>query len=182
MLLLERIPVEPAIPVSTALIAEHMRIDASATTAALPYVSAAAQEIEEYADLAILDQTIKAISEHFPHSVIRLPIGPVADGAVVTVARLEGDGSTTEITEGFTLTPGRFPFLTFDTAPLGRLIVTYPAGFGSDDADVPPDLQLAIVDQALRLYDQRGDVDARPTLSPAAARIAARYRRVAIDA
>ena len=50
-----------------------------------------------------------------------------------------------------------------------------------DAAELPEDLRFAIVDQALRTFDARGADEIRPGLSPAAARVAARYRGVRID-
>ena len=44
--------------------------------------------------------------------------------------------------------------------------------------DLPDDLQLAVLEQAAWHYDNRGSMDAKPGLVPAAARIAARYKRV----
>jgi hypothetical protein len=48
--------------------------------------------------------------------------------------------------------------------------------------DLPADIQFAIIDQAARLYDQRGADDGKPGLSLAASRITARRRGVRIDA
>ena len=44
--------------------------------------------------------------------------------------------------------------------------------------DLPDDLQLAVLEQAAWHYDNRGEADVKPGLVPAAARIAARYKRV----
>ena len=43
---------------------------------------------------------------------------------------------------------------------------------------LPDDLQLAVLEQAAWHYDNRGEADVKPGLVPAAARIAARYKRV----
>ena len=47
---------------------------------------------------------------------------------------------------------------------------------------VPADLQLAVLEQVAWHYDNRGTMDARPGLCPAAARIAARFRGVSLGA
>ena len=72
------------------------------------------------------------------------------------------------------------PEIILATAPEWKAKVTYRAGFGATWADVPEDLRLAALDHALRLFDMRGNTaDAPVAMSPAAARIAARYRRLA---
>lgn len=43
---------------------------------------------------------------------------------------------------------------------------------------LPDDLQLAVLEQVAWQYDNRGCMDVKPGLVPAAARIAARYKRV----
>ena len=62
--------------------------------------------------------------------------------------------------------------------------VAYAASYTlPDDAvDLPDDMRFAIVDQAAKMYDQRGPDEGKPGLSLAASRIVARYRGVAIGA
>ena len=62
----------------------------------------------------------------------------------------------------------------------GKVVVTYEAGFGDDHHAIPADLQLAVADQAMRTYDLCGQRTQHKASSIAAARIAARYRRVGI--
>lgn len=45
---------------------------------------------------------------------------------------------------------------------------------------LPADLVYAVMDMVTVMYDHRADPEAKPGLPPAAARIAARYRRVAL--
>lgn len=45
---------------------------------------------------------------------------------------------------------------------------------------LPADLCLAVLEMVHHAYDHRADPDAKPGLTPAAARIAARYRRVTL--
>ena len=182
MLLISRTPGQTADPVDFNLFADHLRIEATEAATALAYADAAAREIEDYCGLALLTQEIVAVSDPWPGRVLQLPIGPANNPEAVTVELIEGDGSFTEITEGWVFNPGRYPAIAFTGTPGGRLRVTYEAGFGANADSLPRDLHHAIMDQALRLYDRRGDTDAPATLAPSAARIAARYRRVLVAA
>ena len=96
---------------------------------------------------------------------IILPVGPLAPDAVVSV-------NGVPVTSG--ISGGRWPSVTLPVTITGPVTITYEAGF----AVVPDDLQLAVMEQAAFAYDNRADPDAKPGLVPAAARIAARYRRV----
>ena len=82
--------------------------------------------------------------------------------------------------QGWWIDPARNPVLHLDAVDGDDLVITYPAGFGDTASSIPADLQLAIMDQAARLYDLRGAEDGVQGLSLAASRIAARYRRVAV--
>jgi uncharacterized phiE125 gp8 family phage protein len=180
MKLISRTPLTNAAPFNSLDVADYVRVDGFEAIAAAAFAEAAAAEIEAYCGLALLEQTIVAETADWPGSTLHLPIGPAAPDASVTVHLIEADGTLTEITEGWTLTGGRYPVVTFTTTPGGRLRVTYRASYGPNADALPRDLHMAVLDQALRLYDRRGDLDGPATLSPAAARICARYRRVAI--
>ncbi len=108
-----------------------------------------------------------------------MPIGPVAADAVVTVALVEMDGTTTPITNGYWLEGGRYPVLHFTSTPGGRLRITYTAGYGATADTIPADMSMAICDLAARLYDYRAS-DKAATMPAATARICARYRRVKV--
>ena len=162
-------------------IEDHLRVGTD-DLSALYCADAAAREIEEYCGLALLDQTITVTTDAWPGAIVSLPIGPVQSGATATVAVLELDGSETPVPSAFWLEGGRYPRLHFtETEPGGRLRISYQAGFGSQPYAIPADLRHAVADQAARLFDMRGAEDGKPTLAPAAARIAARWRRVRID-
>lgn len=60
--------------------------------------------------------------------------------------------------------------------------VAHAAGIDLDEAELEPDLRLAIIDQAARLYDLRGAAEGKPGLSVTASRIVARYRGVSLGA
>lgn len=139
---------------------------------------AAVLEIEAYADLALLGQTIiTTMDKGGP-----LPVGPwwregEAEHAP-SVMSYAPDGSFVPMTEGWYFEKGPHPAIWF-TTPLREFVtVSYPAGFGLTAAAVPADLALAVADHAARLYDMRAAEDGPQGLSVAAARICARYRRV----
>jgi uncharacterized phiE125 gp8 family phage protein len=140
----------------------------------------AAAEIEAYADLALITQTITTTTGQWPGQDVALPVGPVAPGTIPTVVVIEADGTTTPVADGFWLETGRWPVLHFTTTPGGRLSITYQAGYGATAADIPPDIAHSITDLAARLWDQRGVDDGAATLPPAASRIMARHRRVSL--
>ena len=175
-----RTPIGTALPFDLASVKAHMRVTHDdEDLAIIAMASAAAAEIEAYCDLALLSQTITTTTDEWPGQSIALPVGPVASGAVATVAVVEVDGTTTAVASGFWLEGGRYPVLHFpDTEPAARLRITYQAGFGDDCTALPADLSHAIADQAARFYDRRGDDDMPQVLAVAAARICARYRRV----
>jgi uncharacterized phiE125 gp8 family phage protein len=172
-----------ALPISITALADFIRV-AIDDRDLWGVARTACDEVEAYCDLALTEQTIEATTDDWPGSVITLPVGPLADDPHATVELLELDGTTTEITTGFWFEAGRYPRLHFtEGQPGGRIRVTYNAGFGPDDGSVPAALQHACMDHAGRLYDMRGCVDERRNgagLSPHAARIVARYRRVSL--
>lgn len=182
MKLIERNPIATGDPVDVTDLADHLRVESVEAISAMRYARAAADEVEQYTSLALLGQEIVALSEPYPGTVLHLPIGPVDAGTIPTVESVAEDGSTTSITTGWILQHGRHPTITFTDPPDDPVRITYEAGFGGDDTAIPRDLHLAILDQALRLYDKRGDMDDNPRLAPSAARICARYRRVSMGA
>ncbi|RXF73902.1 head-tail connector protein [Hansschlegelia zhihuaiae] len=168
---LARIPAAATDPFTLDALKQHARVDFEDDDASLTIMGrAAAAEIEAHAEVALLRQQILWTIEAAGTSVV-LPIAPLAPGAVVTV-----NGETVEPEA---VTPGKHPVLRLPDGLTGQVTIIYEAGFGDEPEDVPGDLQLAIADQAGRLYDLRGSQDGKQGLSVAAARIAARYRRVA---
>jgi uncharacterized phiE125 gp8 family phage protein len=171
-----------ALPVSIAALADFIRV-AIDDPDLEGIARAACAEVEAYADLALTEQSIEATTDHWPGRVIDLPVGPLADDPDATVELLELDGSTTPITGGWWIEGGRYPRLHFtEGQPGGRLRITYTAGYGAASGHVPDALQHAVMDHAGRLYDMRACTDRHhhAGLSPHAARIVARYRRVAL--
>jgi uncharacterized phiE125 gp8 family phage protein len=159
----------------------HARLDESMLPELLIYLDAAAREIEDYTGIALLAQTITVTTDEWPGQIIDLPVGPVASGAVATVATIEADGTTTPVTTGFWLEGGRYPRLHWPaTEPAARLRITYIAGFGATHSALPADLAHAVQDQAVHLFNTSGSEAGKSGLGLAAARIAARYRRVSL--
>lgn len=176
----ERTPIVTALPVASANLAEYARVtDADGMAELERLARAAAAEIEHYADLALLSQTITATTDLWPGQIIALPIGPVLPDASLTVAVVEQDGTETNIADGWWVEAGRYPRLHFTGGiPGAPLRITYCAGYGSTADVVPHDLRIAIIDEATRTFDMRADDKQARGLSPAASRILARHRRV----
>lgn len=162
-------------------------------------ILSAAREIEDHGEIALLTQTIRVtFSNPCPlldnvttSTAWRLPVGPVADGAVATVSVVAPNGDSTPLASSqVTLWSGPRPTLhIIDDGNLpaalrqmhSRLRVDYEAGFGVDHTAVPPDLAQAIVSQAALMMDGGWDLRrGHSGLSPHAARIAARYRGVRV--
>lgn len=132
------------------------------------YILAAAREIEAHCEIALTRQTV-SLTVIPDHGIVTLPIGPLAPDAGITVNGMPLIGAASG---------GRWPVVILDDWTDGPVMLAYEAGFGDTAASVPDDLQLAVMEQAAFAFDNRGNADARPGLVPAAARIAARYRRV----
>lgn len=140
----------------------------------------AATEIEQFAQVALLTQTIRVSIFNPPKEQgLNLPIGPVSGDEVPTIT-IDGEGFT-----GFEFVGGNRPYLHwlssyFDLTP-SRMTVEYEAGFGADASSIPRDLAQALMDQTALHFDGRSPMDAKSlTTSPHLARICARYRGVQV--
>lgn len=180
MMRVERTP-PGSLPVDIAAVLRHLRIDPSdgdQLLEAQAMADTAAAEIEHRAQIALLTQRITVTLDAWPiGNLVRLPIGPVQPGSPYMAAIDAADLTILEPSYG------RRPGFRLDPAEwsAGPVEISYEAGFGDSVAAVPPDLQLAILDQAAAFYDARGAIEAKTqALSPHAARIAARYRGVAL--
>lgn len=136
------------------------------------YLMAAAREVEAHCEIALTRQTISLGLDADPGETISLPVGPLATDALVTADGIPVDPLDIE--------GGRYPRLTLSDHSGGWVQITYEAGFGDTSNNVPDDLQLAVMEQVAFAYDHRADPEAKPGLTPAAARICARHRRVAL--
>jgi uncharacterized phiE125 gp8 family phage protein len=139
---------------------------------------AAARDLENYASIALLNQSIRVRLDEWPATEwLALPVAPYVAGAPLAVT-VAGQAVT-----GFTAVDGTRPSLRLADLPVdGEIIITYTAGFGATLAAIPPDLRHVILDQAAVAFDLRGQSDPKfgTGLSPHMARVAARYRRVAV--
>lgn len=178
-MIIQRTPLIGGLPVDVQASAVHGRTDNIPDFAAdvTRMAAAAALEFEAYAQIALLDQTITVTLEVKPSlSLLPLPVAPLLDPMLVGVTV---DGVAYD---DFAVISGMRPALRFSTdRPCGVYVVEYMAGFGETSADVPQDIQNAIFDQAAVLFDMRGGGDGKTNgMSPHMARVAARYRRVAV--
>ncbi|MDJ0857447.1 MAG: head-tail connector protein [Dinoroseobacter sp.] len=173
----------------------HLRVDLSDEESLIDtMLDAAVREVEDYAQIALVDQTITAtFTGPFPAGRMYLPVGPVLSTTGATSTLVEQDGTETALTAAqFRLTTGRAPAIWIiegvsQPAAMKQdsstLRVAYTAGFGPEAADVPPDLRHALLDQVAALYEHRaGAVMPRhvQSMSSNTQRIAQRYRRVGI--
>ena len=178
-MLVNRIPADSTEPFTLDNVKLHVRVADDAEDAAIARIAwAASHEIEQFAQIALLNQTIRVtIFDPDRESGLRLPIGPVADDDTPTVTI---DGETFN---AFDFVGGYRPYIHWredyhDLSP-GRMTIEYQAGFGSAASDIPEDLAQALMDQAALHYDGRSPMDGkRLTTSPHMARIGARYRGV----
>lgn len=194
LLTFERITVPAGLPVTGAEIGEALRVaDELLTEASGLHVPAAVAELQDFGGLALLEQTIRAVylGPFGEGRTLRLPVAPVQAGADCTVKMREFDGTETALDAGlWRLIGGKRPELRLMEATLPAalaeartsLVIDYEAGFGANEASVPRDLKLAVLDHALRLYDLRGEDYTRGAarLSVHAARIVTRWRGVAL--
>ncbi|MEC3863311.1 hypothetical protein VK792_18640 [Mesobacterium sp. TK19101] len=184
------------LPVDEAAFLEGMHLmqgeDPELESDAYRKVRAAALEFEEHGQLALINQTVRCTMYQAPLGTgIRLPIGPVQDGAQITVSVVAADGQEYPLTAAqltFWRGPRPMLFITDDGAlpPEIReahagLKIEYQAGFGPDHTAVPDDIAQAIISQAALMQDAGWDLRrGHNGLSPHTARIAARYRGVAV--
>lgn len=158
---------------------DHLRVSDDSEDAAIALIGeTAAAEIEQFAQVALVTQTVRVtIFNPSCESGLSLPIGPVADGAVPTVT-VDGEAFAS-----FDFVGGLRPYIYWvsEFAKLAprRLTIEYIAGFGDSFNHVPADLSQALMDQAALHYDGRSPMDAKTlTTSPHMARVSARYRGV----
>lgn len=177
-MIIERIPLTTGTPFNPSDLATHCRADPVLDMAEVTrHGLAAASELELYAQVGLLDQTVRVTLDGWPRALwLPLPIAPMVDALSVTIT---ADGVPFD---DFAAVAGQRPAIRLtDARPCGVIVIEYLAGFGPTAADIPPDLAHAIADQAAATFDTRGAGDGKTNgMSPHTARIAARYRRVAV--
>lgn len=139
-------------------------------------IHAVAREAEDYAQIALLDQTIRILLPRWPRGHVRLPIVPILARNSVSVT------INTDPWPDMLLGGGSRPLLMMcGNPPPGVVVIEYRAGFGALPENIPADIRQAMLDQVAVYYDARGAVDAKTvTLSPQFARILGRYRGVGL--
>ena len=180
-MLVHRTDASAAAPFDLEPIKTYLRVTHSDEDIAITQMAwTAAREIEHFAQIALLNQTIRVTIFDPRHEyALNLPIGPVSEGDNPTVT-IDGEPFT-----GFEFVSGHRPYLRwlashYELYP-GRTVVEYQAGFGATDYDIPHDLAQAIMDQTALHYDGRSPMDAKSlTTSPHMARVGARYRGVQV--
>jgi uncharacterized phiE125 gp8 family phage protein len=166
-------------PFDLAAVMAHVRVEDESEQAQVESAAfAAASDLEHFAQLALLTQTIQVqIIGSIASDQIRLPIGPLSDAESVAVT-VDGQSFS-----GFEVITGNRPVLILSGGAsltgAQRVTIEYTAGFGDNAASIPADLSRALMDQAALHYDGRSPMDAKQlTNSPHMARIGARYRGV----
>ncbi len=178
-MLLSRTPLVSEPPFDLEKVKDHLRVGDDADDGAITNMAhTSAAEIEQFSQIALLNQTITVtLLDPALDRIISLPIGPVAADIVPTVT-VEGEAFT-----GFTFFGGNRPSIWFKaeyrhTTP-SQVTIEYQAGFGADASSIPADLSQALMDQTALHYDGRSPMDAKSlTTSPHMARIGAKYRGV----
>ncbi len=177
--LAQRTPLAVAAPFDLEAVKEHIRaVDAADDYAITVIAHAAAAELEQFAQIALLNQAIRVtIFDPVQEGGFWLPIGPVSDENTPTVS-IDGQPFT-----AFDFVGGNRPYMRWQAAyhdlTPSQITIDYQAGFGVAASDIPHDLSQALMDQAALHYDGRSPMDAKSlTTSPHMARIGARYRGV----
>ncbi len=178
-MLVQREPTTENKPYVLADVKAHARVTHSHEDGLFDTMAAqSAFEIEQFAQIALLFQTISVtLIDPQGERGLFLPIGPVIGDTKPTVT-IDGVAF-----EAFEFVSGVRPYIRWTQSmawgAIGRINVEYQAGFGATADAVPADLAQAISDQAVLLYDARGQINARSlTSSPHLARVGARYRGV----
>lgn len=180
-MIVERFPLSENSPYSVQDAMLHVRVDT------IPefmgeidrQARAAVAELEHYAQIALLYQTIRVTLPCWRSCwrdgrPMSLPVGPVTEGATVTMT------ASGQPVEGVALLTGLRPSLRcYGEMKAGEVVIEYRAGFGDDHWKIPADLLNAINDQVGVLFDERGTEKIKHNgMSPHMARTAARYRPV----
>jgi uncharacterized phiE125 gp8 family phage protein len=178
-MLVNRNPLNASAPFNLESLKLHLRVDGDHENTALETIGfTAAQEIEHFAQIALLDQTITVtVFNPAAEPGMNLPIGPVQPGETPTVLIEDTPYRP------FDFVSGLHPYIRWhnagDVNAAGKLTISYRAGFGAEAQSIPKDLSQALLDQAALHYDGRSPMDAKSLMtSPHMARIGAKYRGV----
>lgn len=180
--LVQRLPTNTNPPFDLELLKQHLRVSGDEEDEAITNIGlTAAAELEQFAQVALLFQTIHivALASDLSKGFMSLPIGPFIDGGAVSLRIDEVQVDNPSVFSGsrpVICWPDQFKSI-----QPRKLLIEYRAGFGADASDIPADLSQALRDQAALHYDGRSPMDAKSlTTSPHMARVGARYRGVSI--
>lgn len=181
-MLVHRVVTNPNTPFLLDALRLYLRVDHDDDLTLIEGIGiTSASEIEHFAQIALLTQTIR-VTVFDPATGdcgLRLPIGPAADDAGVSVT-VDGQPFM-----DFEFAGGNRPYIrwlaSWHSLQPSRVTIEYEAGFAAEPAGIPVDLAQAIMDQAALHYDGRAPMAAGTmSTSPHMARIAARYRGVSL--
>lgn len=181
-MLVHRVATTDAAPFVMGNLKSHLRVDFADDDAEIENAGwTAAAEIENFAQIALLNQTIRVtiFNPKLGECGLSLPVGPVADDAAISIT-IDGNSFT-----AFEFSGGHRPYIRWlakwhDLMP-GRVNIEYQAGFGAEAGEIPRDISQALMDQAALHYDGRSPMEGKAlTTSPHMARIGARYRGVSM--
>ena len=162
------ITVPPAnLPLSLALVKEHLRLDAADTsqdTYLTLLINAATEYCQNVTGLTLIDTTFQTFRDGF-YSGICLERTPFS--SLVSVERLV-DNVWTAVSTDVYYVSDEFPYakvLTQDNqcwpddedGIRQSVRATFVAGYGADDTSVPSDIKIALLNHIAALYENRGD-------------------------
>ena len=176
----------PAVePITLDELKTHLRIDGDADDETIvSLISEARSMIEEYLNIAMINQTWRLTMDHWPaHGAgvypptlqsqlagdpryVELPRFPL--GSVTSVTTYAEDSTATAVTVASVFdvdsysTPGRLSLMSGQTwpthgRPTNAIDVVYVAGYGAAKQAVPPMLRRAVLNVAAFMFEHRGD-------------------------
>lgn len=172
-------------PLSLAEAKLFLRLDSSAEDATvLAVIAAARQAVEAATRLKLISQGWRVTLDAWPPDrLVTLPVAPVLSVDAVRVFDAAGSAASLAATAWQADLAGRTPRLRVPQPPapgrpLAGIEIDVTAGFGPASA-VPEALRHAVRLVAARLFEERGDGEARP-MPPEAAALMAPYRRLGL--
>lgn len=153
-------------------------------------IQAARSRIEEAARVALITRTLRVTLDRWPKRtietrVVRLPVRPA--GELVAVRVRDGAGDAVEVTERFTLAPGRSARLVWASgafpwpgARANGIEIDYAAGFGEAPEDVAEALSLAVRRLMAHAYHARDAAQIAAALPEDVAGLISPWRRVTL--
>lgn len=152
-------------PLGLAEAKEYLRISYDGEDGLVASLIAGARaRVEELAGVAMISRTLRVTLDRWPMRtmetrVMRLPVRPAGELAAVKV--YDSDGDATDVTDRFTLAPGRSARLVWTSGAFpwpqraNGIEIDYTAGFGDTADDVAEGLQLAVKRLVTHAYHSR---------------------------